>query len=185
MNLQTYWSNRMNDNKTNKLTNVLFITYLIALFWIIVLKLGVHFSYMGKERSINLIPFREPLILNGKLDFGEMILNVVIFVPLGIYAGILFKRWIIGKKLFLFFLISLLCEGFQFILAIGAFDITDIINNTLGGIIGLMMYLGIEKAFKNSVKAQKFINILATIATVTMILFLFLLKTNKLGITYQ
>lgn len=175
----------MNDNKTNKLTNVLFITYLIALFWIIVLKLGVHFSYMGKERSINLIPFREPLILNGKLDFGEMILNVVIFVPLGIYAGILFKRWIIGKKLFLFFLISLLCEGFQFILAIGAFDITDIINNTLGGIIGLMMYLGIEKAFKNSVKAQKFINILATIATVTMILFLFLLKTNKLGITYQ
>lgn len=186
MNLQTYWKNKMKDgNKLNKLTNVLFVVYLIALFWIIVLKLGVHFSYMGKERSINFIPFSEPLILNGRLDFGEIILNVLIFVPLGVYAGILFKRWIIGEKLFLFFLISLLCEGFQFILAIGAFDITDIINNTLGGIIGLMIYIGIEKAFRNSVKAQKFINIIAAIATISMILLLFLLKTNKLGITYQ
>jgi len=171
-------------NKSNKITSVLFIIYLIALFWIIVLKLNVHFSYMGK-RSINLIPYNEPLILNGKLDFGEMIMNVLIFVPLGIYAGILFKRWIIGKRLFLFFLVSLICEVFQFIMAIGAFDITDVINNTLGGILGLMIYIGIEKVFENGVKAQKFINTIATIGTISMILFLFLLKTNKLWITYQ
>jgi glycopeptide antibiotics resistance protein len=44
------------------------------------------------NRSVNLIPFREALLLHGKLDFGELIMNVVIFVPLGIYAGILFKR---------------------------------------------------------------------------------------------
>ena len=80
------------NNKTNKVTNILFIIYLIALFWIIVLKFNVPFSYMGNMRRINLIPFSEPLILNGKLDFGEMISNVAIFVPLGIYAGILFER---------------------------------------------------------------------------------------------
>ena len=177
--------NKLKDNKTNKLTQVLLIIYLIALVWILLFKLGVHFSYMGNRRSINLIPFSELLILNGKLDLAEMIMNVVIFVPLGIFAGILFKRWIIGKKLFLFFIISLIIEGLQFIFGIGAFDITDIINNTLGGIIGLMIYTGIEKVFKNSVKAQKFINILATIGTLLMILFLFLLKTNKLWIKYQ
>ena len=173
------------NNKTSKLTLVLFIIYLIALFWILLFKLGVHFSYMGISRSVNLIPFSEPLILNGKIDFGEMIMNVIIFIPLGIYAGILFKKWIIGKKLFLFFLISLIIEVFQFILAVGVFDITDIINNTLGGIIGLMIYKGIEKIFKNSVKAQKIINIIATIGTIAMILFLFLLKTNRLGIRCQ
>jgi len=173
----------MNDiDKTNKLTNVLFIIYLIALFWIVVLKFNITFSHMENMRRINFIPFSEPLILNGKLDFGEMIMNIVIFVQLGIYAEILFKRWIIGKKLFLFFLISLICEGFQLILRVGAFDITDIINNTLGGIIGLMIYKGIEKAFKNSVKAQMFINIIATIGTCSMILFLFLLKINHLWI---
>lgn len=178
-----HWRNNMKDNnKTNKLTNVLFIIYLIALFWIIVFKFNVRLPSLRNMRSINLIPFSEPLILNGKIAFSEIIMNVVIFVPLGIYARILFKRWSIGKKLFLFFLISLICEVFQFILNVGASDITDIINNTLGGIIGLMIYKGIEKAFKNSVKAQKFINIIATIGTILVILLLLLLMTNNLWI---
>jgi glycopeptide antibiotics resistance protein len=185
MNLQKNWMSSMEDNKTNKLTIVLFIVYLIALVWILIFKLGVHFSYMGNGRSMNLIPFGESVIRNGEIDFGEIIMNVVIFVPLGIYTGILFRSWITGKKLFLFFLISLITEGFQYVFKVGAFDITDIINNTLGGIIGLMIYTGIEKVFKNSVKAQKFINIIATIGTIAMILFLFLLKTNRLGIRYQ
>ena len=178
--------NTMNDyTKLNSLTRVLFGIYLIALFWILLFKLGVHFSYMENSRSINLIPFRAPVILNGKLDFGEMIMNVLIFVPLGIYAGILYKRWIIAKKLFLFFIISLIIESLQLIFGMGAFDITDIINNTLGGTIGLLTYIGIEKLFNNSVKAQKFINVIAAIGTVFVLLFLFLLRTNRLGIRYQ
>jgi len=185
MNLQKHWRNNRDDNNTNKLTNVLFVIYLMALIWILLFKLGVHFTYMGNARSINLIPFSESLVLNGKIDFAEIIMNVVIFVPLGIYAGILFRRWITGKKLFFFFLISLIIEGVQLILGIGAFDITDIITNTFGGIIGLTIYKGIETAFRNSDQARKFINILASIGTVLMILFLFLLKTNQLGIRYQ
>ncbi|BCZ45747.1 VanZ family protein [Clostridium gelidum] len=170
------------NNKTKKLTNVLFMIYLIALFWIIIFKFNVRLPSLRNMRNINLIPFSEPLMLNGKIAFGEMIMNVVIFVPLGIYAGILFKRWSTLKKLFLFFLISLICEVLQYILNIGASDITDIINNTLGGLIGLIIYKGIGKAFKNSVKSQKFINIIALTGTILMISILFLLKINKLWI---
>jgi glycopeptide antibiotics resistance protein len=71
-------NNMKENNKTNKLTSVLFIIYLIVLFWILLFKLGVRFSYM-ENRNVNLIPF-------GKIDVSETILNVVIFVPLGIYA---------------------------------------------------------------------------------------------------
>ncbi len=170
------------NNKTKKLTNVLFIIYLIALFWIIIFKFNVRLPPLRNMRSINLIPYSQPLILNGKIAFGEIIMNIVIFVPLGMYAGILFKRWSTLNKLFLFFLISLICEVLQYILNIGASDITDIINNTLGGLIGLIIYKGIEKAFKKSVKAQKIINIIALTGTILMISFLFLLKTNKLWI---
>jgi glycopeptide antibiotics resistance protein len=138
-----------------------------------------------ENRSVNLIPFSEPLIINGKSDFGEIIMNVLIFAPLGVYTGMLFKEWFFGKSLFFFFLISLIVEGLQFILRVGAFDITDIITNTLGGIIGLMIFKAIEKVFKNRVKAQKFINIIASIGTVLMLLFLVLLKTNNLWIRYQ
>jgi glycopeptide antibiotics resistance protein len=163
----------------NSLTTVLFIIYLIAIWWILLFKLGVRFSYMEK-RSVNLIPFNEPVILS-----SENILNVMIFTPLGVYAGILFERWIFGKKLFFAFLISLIVEALQFILAVGAFDITDIITNTLGGIIGLLLFNAIEKRFNTRVKAQKFINITAAIGTALMILLLVLLKMNMLPVRYQ
>jgi glycopeptide antibiotics resistance protein len=165
MSLQKTWRSDPEVIKiTNRLTTALFITYWIALFCILLFKLGVRFSYMG-DRSVNLIPFRESL-LYGKTDVGEIISNVVIFATLGIYAGILFKRWTYGNKIFFFFLISLLFEGLQFILKIGAFDITDIITNTSGGIIGLTIFKAIEKVFNNRIKAQKIVNLIAAIGTV-------------------
>ena len=111
---------------------------------------------MGSQKSINLITHRELLILNGKADFGELILNVLIFVPLGLYVGILFEKWNFAEKVALFSSISFLLEVTQYMLGIGAFDITDIINNTIGGFIGLLIYKGVEKAFKNRLRAQKF-----------------------------
>jgi hypothetical protein len=45
-----------------------------------------------------------------------------------------------------------------------------------------MIFNGIEKVLKNSVKSQKFINIIALTGTILMILILFLLKINKLWI---
>lgn len=146
--------------------------------------MGVQFSYM-ENRLVNFIPFFEPLTSHGKVDYAEIIMNVVIFVPLGVYSGILFSRWSFARSILFFFLISLFIEGLQFMLRIGAFDITDIITNTLGGIIGLTLVKAIEKVVGDSVKTQKFINTVATIGTVIMILFLFLLRTGNLWIRYQ
>lgn len=179
MNLRKYEDQSEVNNTTNRLTTVLFILYLIALYWILLLKLGVRFSYMENRRA-NLIPFNEPFILN-----SENILNVVIFVPLGIYLGILFKERLFGKKLLFIFLLSLIVEGLQYMLRLGAFDVTDLMTNTLGGVVGLMIFKAIEKAFDNSVKAQKFINKIAATGTVLMILLLVLLKLDMLPVRYQ
>lgn len=172
------------NNRANNLTKALFIIYLIALCWILLFKLGVRFSYMD-HRSVNFIPFREALRSNGKINTPETILNVLIFVPFGIYTGILFKRWTWINKIFFFSLSSLMFEGLQFMLRIGAFDITDIITNTIGGAIGLMVFEVIEKLFSDSVKAQKFINIIAAIGTIFMVSLLVLLKLNMLPVRYQ
>ena len=181
MNLQ----NNKGDNTTaNKLTNVLFVIYLLALLWILVFKLGVEFSYMA-NRSVNLIPFGEPLMSNGKADFGEMILNALIFVPLGIYTGVLFERWNFWKRVRFIFSVSLVIEALQFLLKIGAFDVTDIITNTVGGVIGLVLYKSIEKALRNNSKAQKFVNVVAAIGTAGMVLLLVLLKLDLLPIRYR
>ncbi len=180
MNLQQSWK----SNNPNKLTLVLFAIYLIALFWILLFKLGVQFSYM-ENRTVNLVPFIQLFSTNGKIDFPEIIMNIVIFVPLGIYLAILLKSWNLWKYLFSFLGISLMVETIQFIFKLGAFDGTDLVTNAFGGIIGWMLLKAIENVFKRSIKAQKIINVIAAIATVVMIGFLILLKTNNLGIRYQ
>ena len=84
--MQKTGSNTREVNRTpNNVTMVLFIVYLIAIFWILLFKLGVRFSYTGNS-SVNLIPFSE------HIDAAEIISNVLIFVPLGMYAGVLFTR---------------------------------------------------------------------------------------------
>ncbi len=182
MNLQKYW--KPNSNAANKFTWALFIVYVLALLWILILKLGIRFSYMG-DRAVNLIPFGEQLFYDGKMDTGEVILNVVVFVPLGIYAGVLFGRWSFGKKLFFFSGTSLLVEVIQYILAVGAFDVTDIINNTLGGIVGLLLFTTMKKVFKSRVQAQKYINVIAATGTGLIVLLLLLLKLDLLPVRYR
>jgi glycopeptide antibiotics resistance protein len=131
------------------------------------------------NRRVNLIPFDEPSVLS-----SENILNVIIFIPLGIYAGMLFERWSFGKKLFFVFLLSALVEALQYIFRLGAFDVTDIVNNTLGGILGFVILSVLQKAFDN-IKARKLVNTIATIGTFLMIVLLALLKLNMLPIRYQ
>lgn len=167
------------DQVTHRLTTVLFIIYLIALYWILLLKFGVRFSYMG-NRTTNLIPFSQQVFLT-----SENILNVIIFVPLGIYAGILFERWLFGKKLLSFFLLSLLVEAIQYILRIGVFDVTDLITNTVGAVVGLIIIKVLDKTFNDRVKTHKFINLIAAIGTFVLILLFVLLKMELLPIKYQ
>ena len=167
------------NNSLRSFTTLLFIIYLIITGWILLFKLGVHFNYMGK-RHVNLVPFNEPSILN-----SENMLNVVIFVPIGIYTGMLFQSWTFSKKLPFIFFLSFLVEALQYIFRIGIFDVTDILTNTLGGLIGYLLFKVLEKLFNNPVGAYKFMNVIAAIGTALFILLLVLLKLNMLPIRYQ
>lgn len=177
-------NNSVNNNTTNRLTMVLFIIYLAVLAWIILFKLGVQFSYM-ESRRVNTIPFKGFITAKGFIGKGETLLNIIIFIPLGIYAGVLFKRRSFGNNILFFCFISVLFEALQFIFRIGALDITDIITNTLGGIAGLLVCKLVEKIFNNDAKAGKFINIIAVTGTIVIISLLLLLKLNMLPVRYQ
>lgn len=166
-----------------KITWILFLLYFIALIWILLFKLGVRFSYMG-NRELNLIPFREYVLYDGRIDRPGTILNILIFIPLGIYIAILKSNWHTGKKIFACLLFSLAIESLQYLLAIGAFDITDVITNTTGGIIGIAIYHLLKKILNNQM-AHRLINLLAAAGTIFMIVILFLLKMNMLPLRYQ
>ena len=147
--------------KENYLTKVLFIFYILALIWIILFKMQFSFKGLVTSRSINLIPFGESIMVNGMIDVKEIIANVLIFIPFGIYISMLKSEWTFIKKVGSGFIISFAVEILQFIFAIGASDITDIIGNTLGGIIGIGIFYAFYKVFRE--KAIKIINVVALI----------------------
>ena len=66
--------------KKTYFTTVLCAVYLILLTWIIVFKMELHMDALPNIRSVNLIPFRESVIVNGKIDFTEMFNNCLVFV---------------------------------------------------------------------------------------------------------
>jgi glycopeptide antibiotics resistance protein len=114
--------------------------YLVILIWLVLFKLQYNilsvFNY--QLRSLNLIPFAAPSIVNG--SFREMIDNVIIFIPLGLLLNVNFKKIGFLPKFALILVLSLTFEFIQFIFAIGATDITDVITNAAGGFLGLKLY---------------------------------------------
>ena len=164
----------MNKSRKIIITKILFVVYILLLIWIILLKTSFSFSDiidLSGERSINLIPFYYPTKVNFHLR--EVIANMLIFVPLGIYLKMLDTN---SKKTILYGLIfGILLEVSQFIFKIGASDITDIITNASGTIIGAFGYILLEKIFKNKEKIDNFLRIIALIVTILFSLLMVLL----------
>lgn len=153
----------------NKLTTILLGIYIIILTWIIVFKMQFGVQYLPYIRQINLIPFDESVIVNGKIYINEIINNLIVFIPVGLYIGMLGKEEKFYKKVLPIFGLTLIFETLQYIFHIGASDITDIIMNTLGGALGIVMINILYKLFKNNEKVDKILNVLATICTVLVV----------------
>lgn len=155
----------MKLKKYLNLVNVLFIIYCVLLIWIILFKLSFstnEITNLVKVNPINLIPFR---YYNGaRSHLKEIIQNIIIFIPFGVYLKMLNKN---NKQVILYgFIFSLVLEISQFIFKLGACDITDIITNTSGTILGLLGYLLLVKLFKNKDKINNVLKIIALIVTI-------------------
>lgn len=150
--------------KEQRITTVLLTIYLIILTWIILLKMQVTTEMLPSIRNINLIPYGQSVIVNGRIDFTEIINNAIAFIPVGVYVAMLKPEWSFIKKVLPSVGISLIYEVLQYVFAIGATDITDVINNTIGGIVGVCIAALCFTMFKE--KAYKVLHTLAIIGTV-------------------
>lgn len=90
--------------------------------------------------EMNLVPFID--VLNGRGDFlRQVVLNVILMFPFGFLLPLTNKNNTkILKVIFYTFLVSLSIEILQPFNG-RSFDVTDIITNVTGGIIGYVMYL--------------------------------------------
>lgn len=80
---------------------------------------------------------------------AEMIMNVVVFIPLGFLLGLSFKgiKW---KHVILVSLcVSSLIEILQFIFKRGYTELDDLFHNVLGSILGYCIFLMLKGVFKS------------------------------------
>jgi len=128
---------------------VLFVVYLVLLTWLVLWKLEV--PWIGEAallpRPVKLIPFL-PSAEDGASKPLEVIANILLFVPFGIYLGLLAPRWQWWTAAGVFVGASLVLEVTQHLISIGSFDTTDLIVNTAGGLAGLGLLALARRRFR-------------------------------------
>lgn len=136
----------------------LLIIYLYYVFKIIVLKFGTpDLAFLTGQLARNLsqpdriltrlsvgnfVPFHE--ITNALQSMSShslinLIGNIVIFIPFGLFLGLLDKKrtWLSAAGCS--FALSLCLELTQVVLTVGSFDVDDLLLNTAGGTIGFAL----------------------------------------------
>ena len=158
---------------------VLFLIYLALLVWIVLFKLQFSIHDLDTVRSINLIPFYYDKDVGTAFHLKEVLENLLLFVPMGIYLQMLLSKWRFHGKLIIIAGTSLLLEMVQYVLAIGRSDITDLLTNTAGGFLGLALYCIVAWLLRKRERADKLFFVLAVIASVVVIgLLAFILLMN-------
>lgn len=163
------------------------ITYWAILFFYIFLLADTVFISRDSIRSVNLIPFEsiKNFILVDNGIGGTRIIdmniwgNILMFIPSGIYLILHNASKSITKNLFYIFLLSLFIEVVQYIFALGATDVDDIILNLAGGFIGLIIYKIAERIFKDDIKIKNAISLLSLLIGLPIfVLFIILVIAN-------
>ena len=133
------------------ITTILFV---ILLFWIVVFKVNLPYIPMRfaitkamtiKERFElgnypykNLVEFVDMPTFLSRLE--DHVLNIIVFLPFGIIFPFFFKKRPMLKTAIIFISATIGFEMHQLLTGLGGFDVTDLINNALGGFIGLWLY---------------------------------------------
>ncbi|XQY91661.1 VanZ family protein [Metabacillus sp. HB246100] len=126
----------------------LFLIYLATLLYL--LFFSQYRQLIEGTRTYNLIPFetinRYMRSYDGFSLTDEFVGNILAFLPFGVFLPLLFPSLrrvysvILGT-----FILSLSVECLQFYFWVGAFDVDDLLLNTVGGGLGYMFFLVLLK----------------------------------------
>jgi glycopeptide antibiotics resistance protein len=156
--------NKIRFHNTKKTAQYfVFATYLAAIY----LFVGMPtLQFMRFELSLTLIPFLPMLA-----DLKNTILNIILFVPLGIMLPFLWKKYNTLKATLVFGLgMSLAIELLQFF-TYRATDVNDIIANTFGTVVGYLIFTIASQfipAMKNFARRKNEIAVVALSVFVVM-----------------
>lgn len=151
---KTTWMNR-NHKRLIIVSRLLFAIYLICTLYFMFFSESMGRS-IGSSYRYNLKPFLEIErfygMIGGNMNIKACINlfgNVLCFILFGIFLPVIgrhFKSFI--KVTLLALIFSLLIESTQLYFKVGIFDVDDLMLNTLGGMIGYIIYKIVVKIRK-------------------------------------
>jgi glycopeptide antibiotics resistance protein len=162
------------------LARILFAVYLIILAWLILFKFSIHIAAVlhYDKRSLNFDPFSR-----ASGSAGESVDNVLVFIPFGLLLSVNFKGLRFWSKLLVVLGVSITAETIQYLFAIGATDITDVITNTLGGLIGIVGY-DISSKYVDRERLDGFIVVAGSVVLGLCVLLLIVVEVRH-GVRYH
>ncbi len=158
------------------------LLYAVFGFYLLLLAAILFRSYVG-ERSLNLIPFQT---IGGYLAdlagaahlrafaLQNLLANIVIFVPLGVYAVLLNRDKRVWKNLLIVLGATVLAEAVQTVFKLGHGDIDDVILNCLGGLLGILFCKGLYRLCGDEGRTRRVVAVAAPVIGAAAILFLLL-----------
>ena len=159
-------------NSRKSILYFLFSCYLSVVYVLVGLP---NVTYIRPELNLNLIPFAGMLA-----DLKNSILNVLLFIPLGIMLPLLWNKFKTLKCTLLFgFGISLAIELLQ-TLTFRATDVNDLITNTFGALFGflcakvLLQSFPSTKGIADNAKIKDLLLLLMIMLTVMFFLYPFI-----------
>lgn len=128
------FNNKENFVLHKELLMLCFIIYILLLYYIVTFQ-------DNNYGTNNFVPFREIFRydVNSRLFLKNVIGNVLLFVPFGIFVTYYVKNDKVYQTLFLSILVSCSIEFAQSVIGRTA-DIDDVILNTIGGILGYIIF---------------------------------------------
>ena len=127
---------------------VLFLLYVIFLIYFLFLAEWYGRTGVSEEYRYNLELFKEiKRFITYREQLGIFTVltnlagNIVIFVPYGFFISMASRSRGFFKTLFFSMGLSLCVEVTQLFTRVGSFDVDDILLNTVGGVIGYMIFL--------------------------------------------
>lgn len=152
------------------------LLYAVLVFYLVVL-FGLLFLKARDFSSVNLVPFYsigsflfsdDPLL--HAFSVSNVIGNIVLFVPLGLYLSLFIREKNVVKNVLLVIFISVSVEVLQFVFKVGATDIDDVILNGFGGFIGIIAYHILLKMIGDAQKVKLIVTLGAPIAAIFSVL---------------
>ncbi len=111
----------------------------------------VLFRKAGKVPKYDFHPFWSyKAIREGRMDpLPENVMNVVVFIPVGLLLGMVFKGMTWWKALLAGLTISVSIESLQFLFMRGFSEFDDVMHNTIGCLMGFLSFQAFTILYRN------------------------------------